>query len=665
MGIAPGTSLLGRRGDLVLVALTSVVLSLARTVAGGQDQSADFLASHFYLGYSAFHERLGLDFLPAGVRGDQPPLPYAALYLLDSLGVPPIVNAGLHACLHAFNLVALFGLTRLLVRGTRAEDDRVLLIALWLLGAIAPLYWYFVGTSSPALPTSALVLGGVWLVAESLPSGNTGSIRMPPFTAGAALIGAAAGLRLGDALFAAAAGCALALVSFAPLRPRLRALGTFVCVALAGWIACFGPHAWAMYREFGNPVFPWFNALFRSPDFPSANLPLGGFVAEGIIDTLTLPFRIARHAQSVYLEAALPDVRPALLVAAAAVVAYRRAIGMPGEGAVVPAARSLVLAFFALAALAWMATSADGQFGVPLFLLAGPVGGVLLLRVVPRRYVLLALGAAFVWQAAVLQVFFKQERGPSGPWSARYFDWEVAPSLSREPAVYLSFGYQTASSLAPRLHRASRHVNLVGEWSPDVETAGAERVRRILASPGTRIYGVFDYYYTQQPDPAARSIKTYFAEHVRRWGLDFTGEPCTLMPLKPPDGAWSAVNEFAGVAQRGKPAEFIRCELRTAATKDRDAALAEYHRFSRKLAPLVSACPRILGPGVSIVRVHGHWLVSSLASLEHRLDFPDEGSFYLRLLRAPYSVGRAGEVTADAIVPKVPDCNRWFTRLMH
>jgi hypothetical protein len=651
---------------LLLVVLASVVLSVARTVVGGQDQSLDFLSSHFYLGYSAFHDRLNLDFLAAGVQTDQSFLPYALLYLLDSWDAPPIVNAGLHACLHAFNLVALFGLTRLMLRGTSADGDRVLLAASWLLGAIAPIYWYLVGTSSADLLTSALVLGGLWLVSENLLlEANAVCVRMTRFAAGAALIGAAVAVRPADAMFAAALACALALVRFGPLRARLRALGVFACAAVAAWLLCFGPHAWALHREFGNPVFPWFNALFRSPDFPPANLPLGGFAPESIVDALTLPFRIARHALWVYADIELPDVRPAMLVAAALAATYRRAIGLPGEQAAALPGRSLVLVFFAFAALLWVATSADGRSGVALFLLAGPVCGALLQKVLPRRYVLLAIGAALAWQAAVLQVFFKQERGPSGPWSQRYFDWDVAPSVAREPAVYLSFGYNTASSFAPRVHPASRHVNLVGEWSLDVDSPGAGRLRRILDTPGMRLYGVFDFYYTQQPDPAARSIKVYFREHVRRWGLDFTAEPCTLMPLRPPDGAWPRLNELAEIAQRGKQPEFIRCELRAAAAKDRDAALAEYRHFRQKLAPFIAACPRILGPAVTIVRVPGQWLVASFASLEHRLDFADQGSFFLRLMRPPYSLARAGEVSADAIVPKVPDCNRWFTRLVH
>jgi len=99
----------------LLVALVGVAASVARTLAGGQDLNFDLITYHYYLGFSAFSDRLGLDYLAAGPASYQSPLPYALLYLLDSAGVPPIANAALHAGLHGLNLWLLFLLAK--VRG--------------------------------------------------------------------------------------------------------------------------------------------------------------------------------------------------------------------------------------------------------------------------------------------------------------------------------------------------------------------------------------------------------------------------------------------------------------------------------------------------------------------------------------------------------------------
>src|SRR5262245_17141676 len=187
-------------GRIALITALAIGASVARTVIGGQDLNYDLVTYHYYLGYSAFAERLSLDFLPASFQGYQPPWPYVLLYLLDSAGVPPIVNASLHASVHALNLVLLFLLAESLVGTIRTVRDRVMVVVLWLLGAVAPIYWYLVGTSFADLLTSVPVLAGLCLVARTLPdNGQVTPARFGWIAIGAALAGAATGVRIHNA----------------------------------------------------------------------------------------------------------------------------------------------------------------------------------------------------------------------------------------------------------------------------------------------------------------------------------------------------------------------------------------------------------------------------------------------------------------------------------
>lgn len=633
-----------------LVALVGAACSVWRTLGSGQDLNFDLITYHFYLGFSAFVDRAGLDYLAAGAAGYQSPLPYALLYFLDRAGVPPILNAALHACLHALSLVFLFLLTKVLVRGTAAERSRAAWIAFWLLGAAAPVYWQLVGTSFADALTAALLLAALWLAAEALPAHDRpGSLRM--LALGAGLAGVAVAARVHNAIFAIALYGALLLVRFPDRRTYFRFAAVFAVASAAAWLACFGPWSWRMLREFGSPVFPLFNALFRSPDYPAVNLDLVGFVPHNAGDLLLLPFRMATYQQWRFGEKPFADVRPALLVLSAAAcllaLAYRKATGK-AEAKEPSQARGLVLRFFLGGALLWLVTSANSRYGLALLLLAGPVCGVLLHRVLPLGYALLAVGAAVLWQGWQQQTYFTQYRWASGPWSARYFDWDLPPALEREPAVYLGFGYKTASTLAPRVHPGSRHAALVAQYSIGLDHPGARRVRQMIEAPVGKIYGVFDYYYTQQSDPAAKSIRTYFAGHLRLWGLDFADEACSPIRLKP----------VAGVFRGGQPPQFILCELRAAPAKEREAMLARYRQFEKTLAPLAAACPRILGGAISIVRVHGQWQVTSFASAEYRLEFDDDGLFSLQLLRPPYSTIALGKVANGAIALRQPGCLR-------
>ena len=652
---------------VLAVALVSAVLSVLRTVAGGQDVNFDLITYHFYLGYSAFHDRLARDFLAASFQGYQSPLPYALLYLLERAGLPPLANAAIHACLHAANLVLLFLLTKLMLAGTRLEGRTLARLLAWLLGAVAPLYWELVGTSFADLETSALVLAALWLVARSVPDGG-GPFAKTSLAVGAALAGAAVAMRVHTAVFAAALAAALVVVPSAAPRGRLRALGLFTLAAGAAWLVCFGPWAMRLYREFGNPLFPFYNAVFRSPDFPPVNLPLTGFVPASVPDALLLPFRMATYRLWLYGETPLPDARPALAFCAvlALVVMWiaRRVARMPAETMVAVPARRFVMAFFLLAMIAWLVTSANGRYGVPLFLLLGPVCAALLAALLhDRRAIYLAVAAVLAWQLLLHQILFNVWRYNSLPWSAHYFDWNLPAELTREPALYLSFGTKTGSTLVPRLAPGSRHVNLVGQYSIETDHPGARRVRRLIEEAPARIYGIFDVYYTRQPDPAARSIKADLADQLRRWDLDFAPKLCHVVDLRKPAGIWTRVNQLASTGYRVGPLGFIVCELQRAAPAERERALAEYGAFRRKLAPFEAECPRFLGPAISVFRIPGHWWVSGLASFEYRLEFPDEGVFSLQLLRPPYTQSPVGVIAVQGIVSREPDCDTWFARV--
>jgi hypothetical protein len=665
-------------GRIALIAALSVGASVARTVLGGQDLNFDLVTYHYYLGYSAFAQRLSLDFLPASFQGYQPPWPYVLLYLLDSAGVPPIVNAALHASIHALNLVLLFLLTESLVGAIRTIRDRVMVVALWLLGAVAPIYWYLVGTSFADLMTSVPVLAGLYLVARALPdNGQVMPARFRWIAIGAALAGAATGVRIHNAIYVAGLMCAVAFARYPHPIDRLRAVGVLSLAALSGWLLCFIPWAQGVYREFGNPLFPFFNGVFRSPDFPASNLPLSALVPDNLWDLVTLPFRMGTYAIWVYAETTLPDVRPGLLVVGLAACGFLWLISRIRAPAITAApdarpvssaertaqGRRAIGIFFAASAILWLATSNNARYGVALFLLGGPVCGAVLARLLPLRHVILVVAAVLVWQASLQALFFRQYRLQSMPWTDRYFDWNLPSRAETEPAIFLSFGFKTASTLAPRVHPDSRHVNLMGQHTPTMGGPGSDRIRRIIGLPHRRIYGAFDFYITQQDVPGATSIKTYLGGHLHLWGLDFSDENCELISLRPSSVKWTWINRITGIEAHRAPPMLILCELRPSSLPDQQRALEEFRGFAMKLERFGAACPEYFAKPLTYTRVYRRWIVSSLASFEVTLDLEDEGPFYLQQMRPPYVVLRLGSVTHDKIVAVEPDCRKWFSIL--
>jgi len=652
--------------QLALISLVSIGASVARTMAGGQDLNFDLQVYHYYLGYSAFVDRFAQDYLAASFQGYQSPVPYMLLYWLDSVGIPPFVNASIHAAIHALNLILLFLLARLLVGTDATRCDRATVVAFWLLGAVAPIYWHLVGTSYADLVSSVPVLAGLWLTARVMPgSGLLSKRALLGIALGAALAGAATGLRVHNAIYVMGLLCAVGLARFPSLRDRMRALGVSCTGAFAGWLLCFAPWGLRVYREFANPLFPFYNAVFKSPDFPAANLPLTNFVPGNLRDLVALPFRMATHDYWVYAEARLPDVRPGLLVACLAACAllwlFRR--GPVSEDDRRVEGRRFILVFFAVSALLWLVTSSNGRYGIALFLLGGPVCGAILSRLLPIRYVLLVIAAVLVWQSLLQGLLFRESRVVSIPWASRYFDWDLPDRYKREPATFLSFGLQTASTFAPQVHPGSSHVNLVGQYTPVIDGPGSDRIRRIIALPHRRLYGVFDLEYTEADAPGAKSIKTYFQDHLKLWELDFADTPCEAVALRIGTERRAWVKRAAASTIHAPPPSFIVCELRSAPPGERERALAEFTSFATKLQRFGAACPQYFGKPFSYTRVYRRWLVSQFASFEWRFDVEDEGAIYLRQLKPPYAVLQLGSVTREAIVATEPDCRKWFSRL--
>ncbi|HKA39823.1 MAG TPA: hypothetical protein VKD25_08640, partial [Burkholderiales bacterium] len=251
----------------------------------------------------------------------------------------------------------------------------------------------------------------------------------------------------------------------------------------------------------------------------------------------------------------------------------------------------------------------------------------------------------------------------SMPWTDRYFDWNLPSRVETEPALFLSFGFKTASTLVPRAHPDSAHVNLVGQHTPTVDGPGSDRIRRIIGLPQRRIYGVFDFYITQQNMPGAGSVKTYLGDHLRLWGLDFSDERCELISLRPGAVKWVSINRIAGTRANPAPPLLILCELRPSSLPDHQRAMEEFRSFAMKLERFGAACPEYFAKPLTYTRVYRRWIVSSFASFEVTLDLADEGAFYLQQMRPPYVALRLGGVTRDEIVAAEPDCRKWFSTL--
>src|SRR5688572_16715839 len=310
------------RAALALAFAVPAALCAAWTVVAGKDVNWDLLNYHYYLPYELLGGRLAQDFFAASGQSYLNPLGYLPFYLMVSAGWHSVFVSIVLALAHSVALPFLFLIAWRLFAHLPARERAVFAGLGTALGAATSVWLATIGGSflDPLLVPP--MLGGLLLL---LDAGERPAARA---AVAGALFGAAAALKYSNAVFALAAlPLAFALPGL-PAARRLRAGLAYAAAGAAAVALLAGPWLGALWREFGNPVFPLMNGWFRSPDALPFNMAAARFGLGGPLDWLAFPFRMITLDRHLYVETFAPDARFAALLlagAALAVPALRRA----------------------------------------------------------------------------------------------------------------------------------------------------------------------------------------------------------------------------------------------------------------------------------------------------------------------------------------------------
>ena len=262
---------------------------MALAVHLGPDASWDLRNYHIYNPFALLYKPPGRDLVPAQMQSFLPPtldlLPYWLRWRLN--GHPNLLDAILSlpealAAILAFRI----GL-ELLPPGQGVARRWPLVLLALLLGLTGAAGLPTIGTSMSEMPAGCGILAGLLLLLRALRQERPW--RWACLAAGA-LFGAALGLKLTLVPFALA-GSAMAVLCL-PGDPLARirhsaALG----VGVAAGAALTGGAWWLyVYHRTGNPIFPYYNDVFRSPLVPPIAWEDGRFWPHGWAHRLLFPF---------------------------------------------------------------------------------------------------------------------------------------------------------------------------------------------------------------------------------------------------------------------------------------------------------------------------------------------------------------------------------------
>src|SRR6185503_8013704 len=153
------------------------------------------------------------------------------------------------------------------------------------------------------------------------------------------------------------------------------------------------------------------------PYAPAVNLIGDRFAPRDLVSGLALPFRMVALDRDVYSEILAPDLRPAALIVAAAALLLAAAARRAPAAAALRGADLRLLAFLSAGAVLWIATSANGRYGLIVLLLCGLALARLLERLLPRRAARVVLAVLLVVQLGTSLLASPSRWFLAEPWS--------------------------------------------------------------------------------------------------------------------------------------------------------------------------------------------------------------------------------------------------------
>lgn len=487
----PSTSVMSAR-LYVYVACTSLALLTGYLL--GKDMRWDTLDYHFYAGFSALHNRFSRDYFAAGPQSYFNPYAYAPFYVLVKTGLPALVAASILAVAQSGILWLTYELAREIAPPESARVRFCLCLCAVALAFANPILINQFGSSYADIITAEVVLAGWLLLVRAIREPSTSRIL-----GAGLLLGGASALKLTNSVHALSG---IVMVLFIPTswRVRLRGAILFGLALSAAFVVVNAPWSVHLAHQFGNPLFPLLNGIFRSPDFPTAPMLDYRFIPDSFADALWRPFAIVAPLNMVDDELPSPDLRYALLLVLTLLLVmrwiWRKSKRVSGGASTASAESASSCALAALGSgflidwILWLKASGNGRYFLAPACVAAVLGIALTFRLFreqprARNYFIALIMAAQAAQLCIGTAYRRHVQWDGGPW----FEVSLPAGLDSNPSLYLSLGVQSNSFIVPFLPRKSGFVNVGGDYVLGSTPANYARVQSLIRefSPNVRI----------------------------------------------------------------------------------------------------------------------------------------------------------------------------------
>lgn len=259
----------------------------------GEDINWDLLNYHFYNGYAYTHGVMLKDSLGT-IQSYLDPFLNSFYYLLIINFSPLVVNLVI-ASMQSLSIIFVFILS-MNVFNEISFNKRFIMSTMIASSAIfGPVFWSEIGgTMGDTLLSSGVILSLLFIVKMIQSVGHFRKQIFFIFLAGIP-VGLVSGMKFTNMVYAVGIFIALSLVvvidNHLNFKIKILFLGLFILSSSLGLVVIYGPIGWELWRHYGNPVFPYYNNIFKSPYISSVPISDSRWFPRSFLGYLEMPFR--------------------------------------------------------------------------------------------------------------------------------------------------------------------------------------------------------------------------------------------------------------------------------------------------------------------------------------------------------------------------------------
>jgi len=273
----------------------------------------DFYSYHFFNGWAFLNNRFNYDVMPCAFRSFFNPildaLNYIAIYRLNNHPLILVLYSGIKWSVFVFIAYKIYDFV------FKSDKNKFIpVIFCTILAGSSPMLLYALSFESTDIQPAILVLGGFYLFIKTI-FNNSSKFRYYLIFMAMLLVGMAVGLKYVSVSFAIAFILSIICLYKKIENPKKTVFVMFLGL-LIGFIITDGYWMYFLYSKFKNPVFPYFNNIFKSPYASTASsIFMIDFVhlrPKNILDFIFYPLKNSGVTQGIGFERTFFDLKISL-----------------------------------------------------------------------------------------------------------------------------------------------------------------------------------------------------------------------------------------------------------------------------------------------------------------------------------------------------------------